>query len=54
MAANLTTINGLPLPPDTCYFARITDSDHAGYVWIVALLSLIYPVCTLLVRLSVR
>lgn len=32
----------------------VTDTDHAGYVWIVALLSLIYPFITLLVRLKVR
>ncbi|OBW64624.1 MAG: Uncharacterized protein AUREO_053090 [Aureobasidium pullulans] len=54
MAANLTTVNGAPLPPGTYYFSRITDTDHAGYVWIVALLSLIYPFGTLLVRLNVR
>ncbi|KAI5239652.1 hypothetical protein E4T43_06630 [Aureobasidium subglaciale] len=54
MAANLTTVNGDPLPPGTYYFSRISDTDHAGYVWIVALLSLIYPFGTLLVRLKVR
>ncbi|KAI4734649.1 hypothetical protein E4T50_14837 [Aureobasidium sp. EXF-12298] len=54
MATNLTTVNGAPLPPGTYYFARISDTDHAGYVWIVALLSLIYPFGTLLVRLNVR
>lgn len=54
MAMNLTTVNGAPLPPGTYYFSRISDTDHAGYVWIVALLSLIYPFGTLLVRLNVR
>lgn len=54
MATNLTTVNGAPLPPGITYFSRISDTDHAGYVWIVALLSLIYPFGTLLVRLKVR
>ncbi|KAG9589186.1 hypothetical protein KCU86_g2392, partial [Aureobasidium melanogenum] len=54
MAMNLTTVNGAPLPPGITYFSRISDTDHAGYVWIVALLSLIYPFGTLLVRLKVR
>jgi hypothetical protein len=54
MATNLTTVNGAPLPPGTYYFSRVSDTDHAGYVWIVALLSLIYPFGTLVVRLNVR
>lgn len=54
MATNLTTVNGALLPPGTYYFSRISDTDHAGYVWIVALLSLIYPFGTLVVRLNVR
>ncbi|CAD0082702.1 unnamed protein product [Aureobasidium vineae] len=54
MATNLTTVNGAPLPPGIYYFSRITDTDHAGYVWIVALLSLIYPFGTLVVRFNVR
>jgi hypothetical protein len=54
MATNLTTVNGAPLPPGTYYFSQLSGTNHAGYVWIVALLSMIYPFGTLLVRLNVR
>jgi hypothetical protein len=54
MASNLTTVNGAALPPGTYFFSPITETDHAGYVWIVAILSLIYPFGTLMVRMNVR
>ena len=36
------------------YFARITDDDHAGWLWVLGFLTLIYPLLSLYVRLQVR
>lgn len=41
-------------PPTVWYFSKITDTDHAGYVWILALLTLLYPLGSCFVRFNVR
>ncbi|KAK4990804.1 hypothetical protein LTR66_006706 [Elasticomyces elasticus] len=42
------------LPKGTYYLTRITADDHAGWLWIVSLLTLVYPLITCFVRLYVK
>ncbi|KAK4997693.1 hypothetical protein LTR66_002923 [Elasticomyces elasticus] len=42
------------LPKGTYYLTRITADDHAGWLWIVSLLTLVYPLFTCFVRLYVK
>ncbi|GAB7356354.1 hypothetical protein MBLNU459_g7143t1 [Dothideomycetes sp. NU459] len=41
-------------PPGIWYLSKITETNHAGYVWIVALLTLLYPLGACFVRFNVR
>ena len=36
------------------YFTQVTEFDHAGVLWIVGVLCLLYPIISAFVRLSVR
>ena len=40
--------------PNAHYFTRITDTDHAGWLWICGLITLSYPLLSTAVRLFVR
>ncbi|KAM3416746.1 hypothetical protein BST61_g8338 [Cercospora zeina] len=40
--------------PGTRYFARITDDDHSGWLWIITVMSLVYVLVAFVVRFVVK
>lgn len=45
----------LPQWPDgTRYLTQITKTDHAGWLWIITLLSFVYVVSTFVIRFVVK
>lgn len=51
---NAASREGLILPAGTYYFTQITDTDHSGKLWVVSLLTLIYPLLACCIRLCVK
>lgn len=49
-----TSASGSGPYTNVSYLARVTPADHAGWVWVEGLLTLIYPLLSVYVRMQVR